>query len=117
MSLRPISPLRSCWKHASGMTNIRDPVVANVAMAPGSARMLEQAEGWIAGTSPAMPVAAGLESFRFAWKKTHRPELVEGRMSPPMPCFDGAQHWGCAADRDSSPVRKSLVVLPKLERL
>src|SRR5215470_10953527 len=45
-------------------------------------------------------LAARLASFRFTWKqKTHSPELVEGRVSPPMPCFDGAQHWVVAADR------------------
>ena len=51
------------------------------------------------------------EPFRVTWKqKTPRAALVEGRMSPPMPCFDGAQHWVVAADRESSPVGKSLAL-------
>jgi hypothetical protein len=33
-----------------------------------------------------------LGPFLSMWK-TLSPELVEGRKSPPMPCFDGAQPW------------------------
>jgi hypothetical protein len=55
-------------------------------------------------------VGNGLVRFRFTWKqKTRSPELVEGRFSPAMPCFDGAQHWVVAADGNASRVGKTLV--------